>query len=170
MLIDKLSKKELKDLLVKNWMSHDGAWFLSSYLRLGIKNANKLNKSAIKTLAPFEIKRIKKLCGHGDREIKDFEELMTFMNNALSVLKGDFMDLELSPSDEDQFRWEAGKCFAYEGMKRLGVEKEYECGVLYRISRWLKELGIKHKFDPKIQKCLLNSQEKCSGNISVYFP
>lgn len=54
-------------------------------------------------------------------------------------------------------------------MKKLGVEEDYECGVIYRISCWLKELGLKHEIKPKIEKCLLNSQEKCRGDIVIYF-
>jgi len=48
MLINTFNKEELKNLLVKNWMTHDGAWFLNSYLLFGIKDANKLNKKAIR--------------------------------------------------------------------------------------------------------------------------
>ncbi|TFF96992.1 MAG: hypothetical protein EU547_05605, partial [Promethearchaeota archaeon] len=165
MLLDNLNKEELKNLLVKNWMTHDGAWFLNSYLRFGIKEANKLNKGAIKTLSAFEINRVKKLSKLGDRKISNYEELKNFVNDAFSVLKGDFMDFHYSFPGNNCIHWEMGKCFAYEGMKKLGVEKEYDCGVIYRVSCWLKEMGLKHKIEPKIKKCLLNFQDKCSGDF-----
>jgi hypothetical protein len=60
-------------------------------------------------------------------------------------------------------------CFAYEGMKKLGVQNEYECGVIYRIKCWLKELGLKPKINPRIKKCLLTSQGHCGGTIKVSF-
>ncbi|MBD3194993.1 MAG: hypothetical protein GF317_08065 [Candidatus Lokiarchaeota archaeon] len=169
MLIDKLNKEELKNLLVKNWMSHDGAWFLNSYLRLGIKKANKINKGAIRTLASLEIKRIKLLSEFKNKDISSYEELKDFINTTYSVLKGDFMDFTISFPGENRFHWDMGKCFAYEGMKRLGVEEEYECGVIYRVSCWLKELGIKHKIEPRIKNCLLNSHKQCSGDIILEF-
>ncbi|MFO7797854.1 MAG: DUF6125 family protein [Promethearchaeati archaeon] len=169
MLLDNLNKEELKNLLVKNWMTHDGAWFLNCYLHYGIKKANKLNKGAIKTLSSFEINRVKKLSKFRDSRVSNYEELKKFVNDAFSVLKGDFMDFTYSFPGSNRIHWEMGKCFAFEGMKKLGVQEEYECGVIYRVSCWLKELGLKHKIEPKIKKCLLNTQERCSGDILVYF-
>ncbi|TXT59820.1 MAG: hypothetical protein BAJALOKI1v1_1360005 [Promethearchaeota archaeon] len=170
MLIDELTQQELRDLLVKNWMAHDGSWFLNCYLRLGIDEANKLNKAAIKTLAPMEVKRVKNLSQFRDKKkLENYEEVKEFMKDAFSVLKGDFMDFTISFPEENCIHWEMNRCFAYEGMKRLGVQEQYECGVIYRVSRWLKELGIKHKIKPRIKKCLLNTQGKCEGDFLIRF-
>jgi hypothetical protein len=169
MLFDDLNKDELKNLLIKNWMTHDGVWFLNSYLRYGIKAANKLNKAAIKSLAKFEIERVKKLARTENAEISNYEDLRKFVDDAFSVLKGDFMDFQYSFPGNDRIHWEMNRCFAYEGMKKLGVEDEYECGVIYRVSCWLKEAGLKHKIQPKFRKCLLTSQDKCCGDIVIHF-
>ena len=61
------------------------------------------------------------------------------------------------------------RCFAYNGMKMFSFNKQYECGVLYRIHCWLDALGIKHSINPKIDKCLLNTYEKCSGDFILNF-
>lgn len=169
MLLDNLNKEELKNLLVKNWMTHDGAWFLNTYLRFGINEANKLNKKAISTLSKFEINRVKKLSKLGDKKITNYDDLKKFVNDSFSVLKGDFMNFKYSFPGNNSIHWEMRNCFAYEGMKKLGIQKDYECGVIYRVSCWLRELGLKHRIEPKIKKCLLNSQEKCMGNIIVSF-
>ncbi len=169
MLIDNLNKVELRNLLIKNWMTHDGAWFLNIYLRFGMRKANRLNKKAIKTLAPFEINRVKKLSGIGNKKLTDFKEVKTFINEAMSVLKGDFMAFHISFPEKNVIHWDMEKCFAYEGMKKLGVEKEYECGVIYRVSCWLDELGVEHTIKPKIKKCVLNNKKTCSGDINIYF-
>lgn len=169
MLIDKLEKEELKNLLVKNWMIHDGAWFLNTYLHFGIKKANKLNKKAIRTLSSFEVKRIKEISELGDKQIGNYEELKDFVTNAFSILKGDFMRFNYSFPGENRIHWEMGKCFAHEGMKKLGIEKEYECGVIYRVSCWLKELGLKHTIEPKVNNCLKNTKGDCKGDIIISF-
>ncbi|MEJ2252241.1 MAG: DUF6125 family protein [Candidatus Lokiarchaeota archaeon] len=169
MLFDNLNKEELKNLLVKNWMTHDGAWFLNTYLYYGVKGANKLNKKAIKTLSKFEVNRIRNVSGRGNEKISNYEELKKFIDDAFSVLKGDFMDFRYSFPGKNCMHWEMGKCFAYEGMKKLGIQKEYECGVVYRVSCWLNELGLQHKIEPKFRKCLLNSQEECKGDIIISF-
>lgn len=169
MLLDKLEKEDLKNLLVKNWMTHDGAWFLNTYLQFGIKEANKLNKRAIRTLSSFEVKRIKEHSGLKNSEITNYAELKEFVNNAFSILKGDFMRFNYSFPGNNRVHWEMGKCFAYEGMKKLGVQEEYECGVIYRVSCWLKELGLRHTIEPEVDRCLKNIKGECCGDIIVRF-
>ncbi len=90
-----------------------------------------------------------------------FEQLKDFINNAFSVLKGNFMDFNYTFLENNRIHWEINRCFTYEGMKMIGVNKQYECGVIYRISCWLDALRIKHTIDPEIDKCLLNSHENC---------
>ena len=164
-LFDQLEKHELKELLVKCWMTHDGAWFYNCGRELGVDTANKLNKAAIKNLSVIEMQRIKKAMGWENKKIETFEQLKEFITNGFSILKGDFMDFKYSFPDNNRMHWEMNKCFAYNGMKMIGVSKQYECGVIYRVSCWLDALGIDHRIEPEIDKCLLNSQEKCTGDI-----
>ena len=75
------------------------------------------------------------------------------------------MDFKYSFPENNRMHWEMNQCFAYNGMKMFGFDRQYECGVIYRVSCWLDALGISHKIEPEIDKCLLNSREKCSGDI-----
>jgi hypothetical protein len=45
-------------------------WFYHTYQELGIEKANKLNKAAIRSLAPIEIKRVKMALGIGGEMIE----------------------------------------------------------------------------------------------------
>jgi len=164
-LFDQLNKNKLKELLVKCWMTHDGSWFYNCARELGIDTANKLNKAAIKSLSVIEMQRIKSAMGLEKTKIKTFEQLKNFVNNAFSVLKGDFMDFNYSFTENNRIHWEMNRCFAYNGMKMIRVNKQYECGVIYRVSCWLDALGINHTIEPEIDTCLLNFRKKCSGDI-----
>ena len=168
-LFDQLDKRQLKELLIKCWMTHDGSWFYNCAQELGIDAANKLNKAAIKNLSVIETQRIKKAMGLEKEKINTFEKLRDFVSNAFSVLKGDFMDFNYTFPEENRMYWEMNQCFAYRGMKMFGLNKEYECGVIYRVSCWLDALGINHEIEPEIDKCLLNSNDKCSGKIILKF-
>lgn len=167
-LLEQLNKKELKELIVKCWMTHDGSWFYNSVKSFGIDAANKLNKGAIRNLAPLEVRRIKKALGMDYSKITTFEQLKKFIDDAFSILKGDFMKFTYSYPKRNYIYWEMDRCFAFEGMKLIGVKENYECGVLFRVCCWLEALGIQYEIDPQFTKCLLYSQEKCSGHIKVH--
>ena len=168
-LFNQLNKKELKELLVKCWMTHDGSWFYNCARELGVAVANKLNKAAIKNLSVIEMNRIKKALGQDKSKIRTFEQLKLFIENAFSILKGEFMDFKYSFHDSNRIHWEMNSCFAYNGMKMIGFHKQYECGVIYRISCWLDALGIEHTIQPFINTCLLNFKPKCSGESILRF-
>jgi len=168
-LFKQLNKEQLKEILVKCWMTHDGLWFLHAYLNCGIKMANRLNKSAIKSLSQIECARIQKALGKKNEKIDSFEKLKLFIDDAFSLLKGDFMKFEYSFPRENVIHWEIHECFAYEGMKKIGVSAQYNCGVLYRVKCWLDALKIKYSMTPKIRGCLMASEGKCAGDFNVYF-
>jgi hypothetical protein len=83
------NKKELKELLIKCWMIHDGMWFYYSLKGCGIEKTNKINKAAIKSMTKIEIERIKKAFGLG--KINTFKDLNELIDKALEVFKADFM-------------------------------------------------------------------------------
>ena len=62
-VLSKIEKREIRDLLGKGWLTHDGMWFYHTYRELGIEKANTLNKAAIRSLAPIEVKRTMKILG-----------------------------------------------------------------------------------------------------------
>jgi len=171
--LDRIDKKEIRDLLAKGWLTHDGMWFYHTYRELGIEKANKLNKAAIRSLAPVEIKRVKKALGIGGQKIESFEALEDFMIEALEVILPhsvfEKFRLRASPKNLLHWQWENGECFAYKGMKQIGIIDGYRCGVIYRIQCWFEALEINHSIDPKIDTCIMHEKGGCSGDIKVIF-
>ena len=55
-----LEKKELKELLVKCWMTHDAMWFTHCLQECGIDKTSKINREAVKAVAAVEIGGLKK--------------------------------------------------------------------------------------------------------------
>jgi hypothetical protein len=170
-VLTKIGKREIRDFLSKGWLTHDGMWFYHSYHELGIEKANKLNKAAIRSLAPIEIKRVKKILGIGREKIGTFEELKDFMLEAFEMILPNsvFERFRFQASSKDilHWEWEKGECFAYKGMKQIGIIDGYRCGVMYRIECWLEALGIKYSIDPKIDKCMMHEKGACLGDIRV---
>jgi len=170
-ILNKIEKREIRDLLGKGWLTHDGMWFYHTYQELGIETANTLNKAAIRSLAPIEIKRVKKVLGIGGDKLGTFEELKDFMLEALEMILPNsvFEKFRFGASSKDllHWEWESGECFAFKGMKQIGIIDGYRCGVMYRIECWLEALGIKYSIDPKIDKCMMHEKGACLGDIRV---
>lgn len=66
-------KDELKELLIKCWMSHDAMWFYHCVKNLGIEKANELNLASIRSLSEIEVPRIMKALGLKKERIQTFE-------------------------------------------------------------------------------------------------
>ncbi len=160
-----LEGSELKELLVKCWMTHDGTWFYNCMLEFGIDAANRVNKAAIRSLAPIELRRVTKALGIKGDGIESFDELKQAVDGAFSVVGGDFMGFDYDFSEENVLHWDMHKCFALEGMKMIGAYDGYECGVLYRVMCWLDNLGVEYVVEPAIEGCLMRETGRCSGTV-----
>ena len=102
---------------------------------------------------------------------EDFDGVTVFFKEASKLMIPDFMNVQFTYPEKNKMVWafNQDKCFAYSGIKRLGVIEQYECGVLYRIKCWLDELGIPHRFIPEIGKCHMHVKGSCSGEIQFFF-
>jgi hypothetical protein len=165
--VDELTKAQLVDLFNRCWMTHDGMWFYSCLQAYGIEQANALNKSAIKFLAPIEIGRMKRTFGITKEKIESFDELADFFHVASALFIPDFMGATFSFPKKNILRWKFKPkgCFAYKGMMRIGVADRYECGVIYRVACWMDALKISYQA-PEIGRCRMVENETCAGEIT----
>jgi len=162
-----INKNELKEMLLKCWMTHDGMWFYHCMQELGIEKANQLNKAAIKSLASIEIDRVRR--AFGLEKIETFEDLKMLVDAAFAVLSDKFMGFKHSCPSENVLHWEMSKCFAHAGMTRLGVIDRYECGVIYRVASWFDSLGIKYVVTPPFDRCIMHLTGSCRGEFRFSF-
>ena len=106
-----IEKDELKQLLLKCWMTHDGLWFYHTLKDGGIEKANQINKAAIRSLAQIEIERIREAFGI-DR-ISTYSDVKALWDAAFGVLTDGFMGFKYSFPSENVLHWEMTKCFAH---------------------------------------------------------
>lgn len=167
--IDKLNKKELKEILNKCWMTHDAMWFYHCLQECGIEKTNKINLAAMRAMAMIEIQRVKKALGI--EKVENFDELKELLEGAVGLFKGDFIKMTYSFPSENLLRWDwAGQeCFAYDGIKSMGVIDKYQCGIIYRIECWLDSLEVEYSVTPKVERCLMHTDGNCSGEFRFFF-
>jgi hypothetical protein len=168
-VLEGIKLADIKEFLGKGWLTHDGMWFFNIYQTYGIDAANKLNRAAIKAMAPLEVKRCKKLLGIDKEELETFTEVKDFMDGALqAILPESILSVSsfTAPSTNViRWEWQDGKCFAYDGMKRLRIADQYVCGVIYRIECWLDYLQVPYKVNPKIDACIMAKSGTCTGEF-----
>ena len=169
--LNRISKTEIRDLLGKGWLTHDGMWFYHTYQVKGIDTANRLNKAAIQSLAPIEVKRVKQILGINENHLMSFNDIETFMHDGLELTLPESVFGKLTFTSPHKntlhWEWEKAECFAYKGIKAMGIIDEYSCGVMYRIECWLAALGIEFSMHPRPDKCLMHTTGNCTGDISI---
>ena len=171
-MLDRIGKTEIRDLLGKGWLTHDGMWFYHTCREFGIEKANEINRAAIKSMAPIEMDRMKKLLGIGREKLGTFDELVQFMLAALELTLPDSVFRKFGFTAHAghviRWKWENFQCFAYKGMKQIGVIDGYRCGVMYRIECWLENLGVRYSMRPQIEGCLMHEKGICEGEIHFH--
>ena len=170
-LMTQLTPGEIRDLLTKSWMTHDAMWFAQTLFSEGIDPANRLNRSAIKAMAGIEVKRLLRMQGLCPDEVQGFEGFRTFFCGIQDLVIPEFMNVTVGFEAPDTITWQSNLrgCFAYKGIKRLKVEKRYQCGVLYRIQCWLDCLNIAFDMTPVPATCLMNALGNCRGKFVCRF-
>jgi len=162
-----ISRDDLRELLGKGWLTHDGMWFYTVNSHLGTEATSRLNKQAIKAMAPFEVQRLLRIMEMSKEDLKDTESVVQFMRNAMSLILPDSVvttfHLEVKPAGSIRYRWQKNECFAYKGISRIGVISKYECGVMYRIECWMRELGLQFKANPELILCQMHETGCCEG-------
>ena len=114
---DEISKLELRDLLVKNWMTHDAMWFAMSVQYCGMETTNLINKAAVRSMAGIEASRLRK--AFGVVEVKSFQDLKTFIEQGFEVIRGPFMSFRLSFPEENVLQWEITNCVTVQGVSGM---------------------------------------------------
>ena len=162
-----LEKNELKEILIKNWMTHDAMWFYHCLQECGIEKTNKINKAAVRAMGIIEIKRIQKCLGVDKVEtFEDFE----LLNDAIwGIVKGEFMQFSYSYPAKNVLRGNFESCFAYEGIKQLGAIEQYQCGIFERIYSWFDGMGMKYSVSPSVAGCMMHTSGECFRDFTFDF-
>ncbi len=162
-----LSKAELKELLNKGWMTHDGMWFFHCLQECGIETTNKINRAAVRSMSMIEAKRVAKAVGL--KQVRTFEEFKSFLSGMFDVVKADFMNFDFSLTPPGKFHMEMHQCFARDGIEKMGVLEQYECGLFDRIEGWLKSLEIDYSVTPQVKTCMMLTDGECFRNFELHF-
>ena len=159
---------ELKELLVKNWMTHDAMWLYHCVREFGMEKTNVVNKAAVRSMGAIEGKRLKKALGF--EQIETFEEFKEFVTGAMEIVLADFMKSSFTFPGHNRVHGEWKTCFAYDGLTKYGMIDQYQCGIMDRVEGWFDGLGIPYSVTPKVERCMMHTEGRCYRDYLFEFP
>ncbi len=167
---DGASREQIRDLLAKGWLTHDGMWFDQTARAFGLEQANRLNRAAIRAMAPFEVSRLSEVLGVSPADLSDAGAVARFVAAGVALVTPASVAGHLrvwASGRRLHWEWDPGECFAYKGMQRFGYLAGYECGVIYRIECWLDALGVRPLAEPAVGPCLMHAGGECAGSLEL---
>ncbi len=164
----KVEGNELKELLVKNWMTHDAMWLYNCVREFGMEKTNVVNKAAVRSMGAIEGKRLKKALGI-DR-IETFGQFKEFYTGAMETVLVDFMKSSFSFPGHNLVHGEWKSCFAYDGLTKYGMIDQYQCGIMDRVEGWFDGLGIAYSVAPRVDGCMMHTEGRCYRDYTFEFP
>jgi len=171
--LERLERGQVRDLVAKGWLTHDGMWFDEAARALGIAAANDLNRAAIRAMAPFEVARLAEALGVDPSSLRDAAAVARFVAAGVRLVTPESVSghLRVTPGEGSlRWEWDSGECFAYKGMTRYGWVDGYRCGVIYRIECWLEGLGVRPRGEPVVEGCLMHATGRCAGGLALSLP
>jgi len=167
-ILGRLTREQIRDLVTKGWLTHDGMWFDEAARAQGIDAANDLNRAAIAAMAPFEVRRLCEALEVDPRSLREAAAVAGFVAAGIRLVTPDSVSAHLRVTAGEgslHWEWDAGECFAYKGMQRFGHLDGYRCGVIYRIECWLEALGVRARREPAVEGCLMHTTGSCAGDL-----
>lgn len=168
-----LDPAELRDLLARGWLTHDGMWFDEAARALGVEAANDLNRAAIRAMVPFEVSRLCRALRVDPTTLGSAAAVARFVGAGIRLVTPESVSSHLRVDARDDalhWEWDDGECFAYRGMQRYGWLEGYRCGVIYRIECWLEALGVRPRGLPVVEQCVMHSSGRCAGDLRLVLP
>ena len=162
-----LEKRELKEMLIQCWMTHDAMWMYYCMQECGMEMANKVSRAAARGAGALEIRRLKKAMGI--TKIQTFEAFWDFFSVARESFAGDFMKCSFETDGRNRILCSWRQCFAHDSMSSLDFIDQYECSVMPRLESWFDSLGVAYEVAPRVKGCMMHTEGRCYRDYTFFF-
>ncbi len=165
--IGALSREQLRDILIKNWMTHDALWYGEVAQRFGMAEASPLNLRVCRQLGRIEFGRLMKTLGA--LTPTDMGEYRELFESGRQMFVPDFMDFRIEYPGNDSQVFYMLDCFAHRGMDKAGLIADYECGIFERIEGWFDAMDLEYSRTPDLSRCLKFKGRECTITVKFQF-
>ena len=162
-----INRKNLRNILLTNWMTHDALWYGEVASKFGMTEASPMNLRVCRKLGRIEFGRLMKMAGASHpRDMVEYREIFEL---GKQVFFPDFMSVETLYPEKDTQVFQVIDCFAHRGMEKAGLISNYECGIFERIEGWFDAMGLEYTRTPDLSRCLKFRGEDCTVTIKFNF-
>jgi len=165
--IDELNRDELIELtkvFAKNWIAHDGSWFLSIEEKYGMEMAIEMDIEAWRKFTVVEAKRIKQFLGLEDNSgINGLQKALAF--RLYSSLNED----EIIKISDNVLEYRVKTCRVQAARRRKGL-KDFPCKPVGIVEYGLFAKTIDERFETEVVSCppdITNSNYYCFWRFSL---
>jgi hypothetical protein len=163
----KIDKEQLRDILIKNWMTHDALWYGEVAANFGMADASPMNLRVCRKLGQIEYGRLMKMVeAPPPTTIEEYQELFELGKR---VFVPEFVSVHIDYPGNDSQVFQFLDCFAHRGMKKTGLLPDYECGIFERIEGWFDAMELKYTRTPDLSRCLKFKGKECKITVQFHF-
>ena len=167
MVVGKLNKDQLRDILIKNWMTHDALWYGEVAAKFGMADASPMNLRVCRKLGQIECGRLMKMVeAPPPTGIEEYQELFEV---GKQVFFPGFVSVHIDYPGNDSQVFQFLDCFAHRGMKKIGLIPDYECGIFERIEGWFDAMELRYTRTPDLSRCLKFNGKECKITVQFHF-
>jgi hypothetical protein len=162
-----INQNQLKDMLLRNWLTHDALWYAEVAAKLGMAEASPMNLRVCRKLGRIEFKRL--MNAADALPPKNFTASRELFELGKGVFVPEFIDIQIDYQGNSVQVFRISECFAYNGMKKLGLLSDYECGIFERIEGWFDAMGLRYTRTPDLRRGLKFKGEECRITVQFHF-
>jgi hypothetical protein len=134
---------EISNRLQRLWWLHDALWYQGVAKRFGFEVANEINQEAIKPIAKRAMRAVL-VDQNLDRRDLGVEDVIACFRKVSDLMWPPPMtEWDAKVINEETIEVTITKCYAIEGIKRIGAAEAYECPCIAVRAGWLEALGLK---------------------------
>jgi len=162
-----INRDQLGDILLRNWMTHDALWYGEVAAKFGMAEASPMNLRVCRKLGRIEFKRLMNVVEAPPPN--NFEAYRELFELGKEVFVPEFITIQIDYPGNSSQVFQVSECFAHNGMKKLGLLPEYECGIFERIEGWFDAMGLRYTRTPDLSRCLKFKDEECRIMVQFHF-
>jgi hypothetical protein len=153
-------ERSLRDSQVAN----DAFWFYAVHQFAGVEVANRLNGEVVRQFGRIEMARLL-------RQLRvepavDAAGLFALLEQALELFVKDLFQADVT-REGDQIHLRVRRCFAFEGVRRAGLEHCYRCGPGQRLLGWLAVAADQTQISPEVDLCQMAKTGACAYRLTL---